>query len=207
MNAKVTPPLTWHICIIIVDSLGPIVSTCSLNHYKGHWLLNDALNYAIFISLKFRDEIDFVTFDSLMEDGIVVYELSCLASNIKKKVLDYFISFFKKYEEKKSHNIFFKMLNPRFKTLCLVSTLIAHEQGKAIVEEYDKKSMSPMFLKYFYHLHPLVESEKDVVEQRVEEDRSLDIFGMIANISDPTIELVNIKLVIFKCYQVDVKNI
>jgi hypothetical protein len=36
------------------------------------------------------------------EDGNVVYELSCLASNKKKvvQVLDSFISFLKKYEKK-----------------------------------------------------------------------------------------------------------
>jgi len=54
---------------------------------RGHWLLSDALNFAISMSLKFKDEIDFATFDNLMEeDENVVYELSCLASNIKKKV-------------------------------------------------------------------------------------------------------------------------
>jgi len=54
---------------------------------RGHWLLSDALNFAIPMSLKFKDEIDFATFDNLMEeDGNVVYELSCLASNIKKEV-------------------------------------------------------------------------------------------------------------------------
>ncbi len=49
------------------------------------------------MSLKFRDEIDFATFEDLMEeDGNVVYEFSCLASNIKKEVvqvLDLFLSF------------------------------------------------------------------------------------------------------------------
>jgi hypothetical protein len=41
------------------------------------------LNYAISMSLRFKDEIDSTTFDNLMEeDGNVVYELSCLASNI-----------------------------------------------------------------------------------------------------------------------------
>jgi len=39
----------------------------------------------------------------------------------------------------------FLMLNLRFKTLHLVSSLIGHEQGKVIVEEYDKKSLFPMF--------------------------------------------------------------
>jgi hypothetical protein len=52
---------------------------------KGHWLLIDALNYTIFMSLKFKDEIDFATFDNLMEkDENVVYESSCLASHINK---------------------------------------------------------------------------------------------------------------------------
>ncbi len=37
------------------------------------------------MNLKFKGEIDYVTFDNVMEeDGNVVYELSCLASNIKK---------------------------------------------------------------------------------------------------------------------------
>ncbi len=58
------------------------------------------------MNLKFKDEIDYVTFDNLMEeDGNVIYELSCLASNIKKKVvgvLDSFLSFLKKYEERES---------------------------------------------------------------------------------------------------------
>jgi hypothetical protein len=56
-------------------------------------VLNDALNFTISMNLKFRDEIDYATFDNLMEeDGNVVYELSYLASNIKKEVqvLDFF---------------------------------------------------------------------------------------------------------------------
>jgi len=66
-----------------------------------------------------------------------------------------FFSFLlKKYEERKAHNIFSLMLDLRFKTLHLVSSLIGHEQGKAIVEKYDKKSLFPMFLKCYYHLHP-----------------------------------------------------
>jgi hypothetical protein len=56
-------------------------------------LLSDALNYAISMSLKFRDEIDFTTFDNLMEDGNVAYELSCLASNIKNEVIQILDSF------------------------------------------------------------------------------------------------------------------
>jgi hypothetical protein len=37
-------------------------------------------------------------------------------------------------------------------------------------------------LKCYCHLNPLVEIERDVVEQRVEEEKSLDIFEIIASI-------------------------
>jgi hypothetical protein len=109
--------------------------------------------------------------------------------------------------KKKVHNMFFLMLDPRFKTFHLVSSLIGHEQGKAIVEEYDKKSLFLMFLTCYYHLHPLTKTERGVVEQRVEEEKSLDIFEMIASISEPTTELVNKEFFIFKRYQVGVKDI
>jgi hypothetical protein len=74
-------------------------------------LLSHAINSTISTSLKLRDEIDHATFNNLMKgDGNVIFELSCLTSSIKKevvKVLNFLISFLKKYEEKKSHNMFF----------------------------------------------------------------------------------------------------
>jgi hypothetical protein len=51
-SARVPPPLTWHSCCIIVDYLGPVVSTCILNQSRRHWLLSDALNFAISMSLN-----------------------------------------------------------------------------------------------------------------------------------------------------------
>jgi hypothetical protein len=77
-------------------------------------------------------------------------------------------------------------------------SFIGHEQGVAIVEEYDRKSL--------YHLHPLVKSKLGIVNKRMDEDYSLDIFEMIASTSDSTKELINKKLVIFKLTQVDVKD-
>jgi len=44
---QVPPPLTWHICQIIVDSFGLVVFAYILNQFRGHWLLNNALNFAI----------------------------------------------------------------------------------------------------------------------------------------------------------------
>ncbi len=34
----------------------------------GHWLLSDALNFAISMSLKFKDKINSTTFDNLIEE-------------------------------------------------------------------------------------------------------------------------------------------
>jgi hypothetical protein len=99
------------------------------------------------------------------------------------------------------------MLDLWFKTFYLVSTLIGCEQGKAIVEEYDQKSLFPMFSKCCYHLDPLVEFEKGVVDQRIEKDRSLDIFEMTTYTSETTTKSVNKELLIFKPYQVNVKDI
>jgi len=77
-----------------------------------------------------------------------------------------FFSFLvKKNEERKAHNILFSMLDLRLKTFCLVSSFISREQGKAIVEKYDKKSSFPMLLKCYYHLHPLIEYEGRVVDE------------------------------------------
>jgi hypothetical protein len=57
-----------------------------------------------------------------------------------------------------------------------------------------------MLPKCYYHCHPLVEFERGVVGQKVEEDMSLDIFEMTTSTSEPTIELVNRELLIFKHY-------
>jgi hypothetical protein len=64
-----------------------------------------------------------------------------------------------------------------------------------------------MLLKCYYHLHPLVEFETGVVDERVEEDRSLDIFGITTNTNEPITKLVNKELMIFRHYQMDVKDI
>jgi hypothetical protein len=61
-------------------------------------------------------------------------------------VLDCFLSFLKKYEKKKVQYMFFFMLDPRFKTLCLVFSLIGREQRNAIIEKYDTKSLFLIFL-------------------------------------------------------------
>jgi hypothetical protein len=55
------------------------------------------------LKLFFKNGISSSLEDLIDDDSIVTFELSLLASNIKRKVcgvLDSFISFFKKYEKK-----------------------------------------------------------------------------------------------------------
>ncbi len=103
--------------------------------------------------------------------------------------------------------MFFVMLHLRFKTLCIVFSLINYEQGKAIVEECDIYFLFPLLLKCHYDFNILVESKRGIVDQRFEEDNSLDIFEMTISKNEPTTKLINKKFLIFKRYEVDAKNI
>jgi hypothetical protein len=99
----VPPPLTWQNFQIIVDCLSLFVSAYVFNQSRGHWLLNDALDSTISMSLKLKEENKIIpSFESLMEvDSIIFYELSLLAFNIRREiinVLDSFFSFLKKYD-------------------------------------------------------------------------------------------------------------
>ncbi len=72
------------------------------------------------------------------DDFVIVLELSLFASNIKKivyEVLDQFLSFLKKYEKNKTHNMLSLMLDPRFKSLWLVSSIIGQEHGVSIAKK------------------------------------------------------------------------
>jgi hypothetical protein len=119
--------------------------------------------------------------------------------------LDSFLSFLKIYEEKKVHNMFFLMLDPRLKTLCLIFSLIDREQGQ-LLKNMIKNLDFLCFLNIIDHLHPLVEFERHVVEQEVEKGKSLDIFEMTTNTSGLATQLVKSRLLIFKHYQVMFKT-
>ncbi len=95
----------------------------------------------------------------LMEDDMVVaLELSMLTSNIRKQVwniLDDFLSFPMKCEEKKAHTMLSLMLDARFKSFRLIFSFINQEQVVSIVENYDKQYLFPCLLKC-HHVFRLV---------------------------------------------------
>ncbi len=84
------------------------------------------------------------SFQTLMEkDFNVIFGLICLVSNIRKEVsivLDFIFSLLRKYEKK----------NP---IICYSWCWIqGFEQRVTIIEEYDARSLYPMFLKCYHHL-------------------------------------------------------
>ncbi len=138
----------------------------------GHYLLNDALHSAISMSLKLREENQVLPLvESLMDDDSVINdELFLLASNIKREVinvLDFFLSFLKVYDNKKTHNMISLMLDLRYKNLCIISSSVGKEQGVVLVEEYDRKFLYPMLVKCHEHLHPLVRSKRNFVDHDI----------------------------------------
>jgi hypothetical protein len=139
------------------------------------------------------------------DDSTIILELFLFTSNIKKKVcgvLDSFLSFLKNYEERKTHNMFSLMLDPQFKSLHLISSFVGHEQNIYIIEKYDQKSLQPILLKCYHHLHLVKNYDVESTKHRSYEDSSLDIFEMTTSTNESMAELVNKKLLIlgdFKC--------
>jgi hypothetical protein len=67
------------------------------------------------------------------------------------------------------------MLDPKLKSLRLISSFIGCELGIAIVIKYEKKLLFPMFLKFYHQLHPLHEIKNSFAITYDEED-GLDFF-------------------------------
>ncbi len=90
------------------------------------------------------------------EDLSATLELICLVSNIRKEaceVLNNFLSFLKKIDERKTHNMLALLLDLRFKDLHLMSSFIGSDQGITIVQKCDIMSLYPIHMKSYYHLH------------------------------------------------------
>ncbi len=140
-----------------------MVNACVMNQSKGHWPLSNALFATITMTCKLTKEVEMNLFvNGLMEkNAIVGVELDWLASNIKKEVfgvLDTFLSFLKKFDEKKTHNMFALMLDMRYKNLRIQSIFVGKELGVCVVETCDKKALFPLLLKIYQFLHPLANS-------------------------------------------------
>jgi hypothetical protein len=90
---------TLHISQIIMNFLSPIVSVCVLNQFSNnHWLLFDALQHAITMCLRCKEEFTnpHAQVNLIDDDYGIAFELYLFVTNIKKEVhgvLDSFLSF------------------------------------------------------------------------------------------------------------------
>lgn len=64
-----------------------------------------------------------------------------------------------------------------------------------------------MLLKCHRHLHPMTKFEVDYTNQIIDEDCNLDVLKQATKTSEPIKELIKKKLLIFKHYQVNPKEI
>jgi hypothetical protein len=111
--------------------------------------------------LKFRGKIlNPSTLLNLIDDDFgITFALSLFASNIKRKVccvLDFFLSFVRKFEKNEVHNMLSLMVDPRFKSFHLIFSFFGREEGVSIVDEYDRRTLYPMLLKCFHHLQTMI---------------------------------------------------
>ncbi len=102
-----------------MDCLSLILFACVFNQSRGHWFLNNDLHSVISMSLKLKEKNKIIpSFESIMkDDSIISNELSLLAFKIRREVinvLDSFLSFLKKYENRKANNMISLMLDSRF---------------------------------------------------------------------------------------------
>ncbi len=138
-----------------------------------------ALHFAITMCLKLKEKfkISPTLVTLIYDDYGVIIEFFLLASNMKRevlRVLESFISYPRKYDAIKTHNLFL-MLEHRFKSFCLISSYISCE-GVTNVEEYDNKSLYPMIVKCHNHLHLVLKSKVGCEDPMVEEDFVVWIF-------------------------------
>jgi hypothetical protein len=97
------------------------------------------------------------------------------------------------------------MLDPKFEIFCLISFFIGHEKGVAIVEEYDKIPLYLMFIKFHHYLHMVTRFEIGCLNPN--ENCALNIFEQIVSTNELMKKLVGRELLVFKKYQVHIKNI
>ncbi len=180
-----------------------------LNQSNSHWLLSYALQSTITMYLKLGEEIrnPFALVNLIGDDCRITFELFLFTSNIRREVcsvLDYFLAFQIKYEERKAHNMFFM---PHLKAFIWYLFLLAEKKVEIyVVNEYDRRTLYPMILKCYHHLQPMTKSI-GCVDQIIDKDYSLDIFQQIASTNEPTHELVTRELLIFRHYLMDPKDV
>jgi hypothetical protein len=102
--------------------------------------------------------------------------------------------------------MFSLMLDLGFKIFCFVSSLIVHEsKGRPLLKNMIANLYFLCLLNVILISILWLNLKRGIVNQVV--DRSLDIFEMTNNTSEPTMKLIIRELLIFMHHQVDIKDI
>ncbi len=90
----------------------------------------------------------------------------------------------------------------------MVSSFSDCEQDISIVEEYNSKILYLMLVKYYHHLHPLIDNGSVFTKEKIIENCNLDFFEMTTTTIELAKELINNQRVVdIQKYQVNVKEI
>jgi hypothetical protein len=95
------------------------------------------------------------------------------------------------------------MLDLMFKNLHFVSSYVGKNQGVFIVEWYDRRTLYPMLIKSYNHLHLVGDVDSTFTNQDVDKDYGLNIFQMTSNNIEIVKEIITRELLDFKRFHVD----
>jgi hypothetical protein len=99
------------------------------------------------------------------------------------------------------------MLDFKFENLHIISYFIGYEKKVNIVDKYDRRSLYLMFLKCYLYLHPMAEFEVGCANQITNASSGLYILKQNPSTNELATKLVTKQIFIFKCFQVDLKEI
>ncbi len=101
-----------------------------------------------------------------MEEDLFDHELKEFEVRMKLHILEVFlplIFFLYAYDRKKGHNMLALMLDPRFKSMKLITIFLGHENVVVIIVEYDQQLMLLLLTKTTKLLmHASVEKVEDL---------------------------------------------
>jgi hypothetical protein len=81
-----------------------------------------------------------------------------------------------------------------------VSSFIGRDQGVSTVQQYDIVSLYPIFMKSYYHLHPLIESNNGFADKKWMTTIILDFFQMTTRNIKIAKEFIKRELLVFQPY-------
>jgi hypothetical protein len=139
----------------MVKTLSFIAIGCVLNQSHEHWFLGNSLHLFITKMRVFRDEVvDAIVPNNMgdLEANAFDEKLGELMVHMKLKVLEVlqpFMSFLDGFEKNMGHNMLLLMLNPRFKSLQLVTNYIGHDKTSTLVVQYDVGLLLPLLIQCY----------------------------------------------------------